>query len=250
VAPVLDTSTPGLEAFGTAGAACSCGHPQSPDLQAATRKAERRLQRWYVDATNAVQDARSQMGRAGDRFAEFAGGGVKSLKAATGTAGGIASILFGTPGRAAGVLANVIVDAAAASPSGGIRAGLARRLDDQKDAADAAVQRRYDGLTASMERVAGTPEAGAFEASIDHVRICRVPGENALYRDLLLKFADDKRMKLDGGWTCELHYQKYYQSWNSSVPFWMDGQEVADELNRMVQIEPSIRKPFRSNERP
>lgn len=222
----------------------------APGPKGTRMQAERRLNRWYADAGNAVQDLRNQMGRAGERFSEFAGGGVKKLKAVVSTAGNLAGLVFGTAGKAAALLANLLVDVAAKSPTSGIQAGLAMRLDNEKSAGDAEVRKRYEGFAEALDRATTPGQEGKLLASIEQARILPTPDENILYRDLLLQFVDDRGMHLDGSEWQERNLGKYYMSWDFGNPIGTDGHDVAKELNKLGRVDPSTRMPFRSQERP
>jgi len=214
--------------------------PDPLELEAARDE----LQRWYTDAKDAIQATRNQMGRAADRFATFSGSSIRSLKARASTVGSLATLLFGPKGRIANLLASLIVDAVAKDPGPGLRAEMARRLDDEARNADLEVTGRYEAL--HLE-VASAATGEALRKARDDIRTARpglLPTENQLYRDLLLDLALDANMNLDGSAFNLRHEGRWWSSLQPSRPFALDGGKVADELNALDRADPHTRKPF------
>ena len=214
--------------------------PDPPERDAARDE----LQRWYSDAKDAIQATRNQMGRAADRFAAFSGSSIRSLKARASVAGSLATLLFGPKGRIANLLAGLIVDAVAKDPGPGLRAEMARRLDDEARIADLEVTGRYESL--HLEVVSAST-AETLRKARDDIRAARpglLPTENQLYRDLLLDLALDANMHLDGSAFNLRHEGRWWSSLQPSRPFALDGGAVADELNALDRADSHTRKNF------
>ena len=231
--------------------------PVKPSNQAGTASGPSRreivtrsLQKWYTDGGNAVQDLRNQMGRAGERFADFAGTGVRKLKSVADVAGTLAGLIFGVPGKVAQALGKILVAAYAREPGGKIKAGLARDLDDKKREADSDLQSRYQAFADRMDAATGDQGLGEVQASIDQMRVNPTPDENVLYRDLILQLVDDAGMQVDGSDWQERNLGEYYGSWDWGNPFGLDGHDAANELNKLGSMDPKTKAPFRSKARP
>jgi hypothetical protein len=240
---LVNPDTTPLRVSNLAGAASSTG-PSRRDV------ATRRLQKWYTDAGNAIQDLRSQMGRAGDRFADFAGAGVRKLKATVDVVGGFSGLLFGVPGKVVQFLGKSLVTAYAKEPGAKIKAALARDLDDRQKEADRDLQGRYQTFETSLDGARDDRQLGAVRETIDSTRINPVPEENILYRDLILQLVDDSGMQVDGSAWHERELGDYYSSWDWGNPFGMDGHDAAGELNKLGKADPKTKQPFKSRERP
>ena len=184
------------------------------------------------------------MGRAADRFANFAGSGIRDLKSGSAKAGSLATLLFGTKGRLASLLTSLVVDAAAQDPGPGLQMEMARRLDDEARNAEKDVAGRYEALHQAVLEAATIESMGKARDDIRAARPGLLPTENQLYRDLLLDLALDANMNLSGDAGNVRREGAWWNSQDQSRPFTLDGGEVAAELNKLDRADPRTRKNF------
>ena len=223
----------------------------APDatLQAGRDRGHRALLRWYVDQGRAVSDLRDQMGRAGLRFLAFSGTAARRLRPDATLVLGLPTLAPDVRVKAVALLLQCVVSSAAGD-AGARVAALAAELDTRKRQQDRDLDEAFQRLARAIDGAVDPAALKAVQDTLDRLPVQPVPDENALYRDLLLKLADDHGMNLDGSADCERVFGGYYHSANFPWPLVLDGRNVADELNGLVAADPRLRQPHRSPTRP
>jgi hypothetical protein len=218
--------------------------PRDPPFPEEVAAVLEELQMWYADAKDAVTAARDQMGRAAERFADFAASGNRTLRSGIASSGTLATMLFGAKGRMAGFLARILAEVLVTDPGKDIQARLARRLDQEKSIGNAEVVALHRNMREAL-RAAGTVESlETVRRRIRGNRPALVPSENKLFRDLLLELARDQNMRLSGSATNLAHEGRWWRSPDPDRPFQLDGTEVVDALNDLDQVDPGTRRTF------
>lgn len=212
-----------------------------------------RVEVWATDAQVAISAVHDRSRGAVDRFVTFVDDkGSGQLKKVGGIAGSLLG-LFGTAGKVCGFVVNLLAQAVgnAISDASSDLAKFTRAIDDEQDGALGGVRTLRSTWMAKAAPGAQADAVRVVQAEVVRKAAPVVPAENEIYRDLLFNVAISNDMGISGSDWNERNMSvwgegPYYHSFDWSIPFKLDGQDVAKELNSLTKADPKVKKPFRS----
>ncbi len=206
-----------------------------------TRMQSRYLRNLERNATNARF--------ANQRFIEFSESGINQLRTA-GTIGPGVAYLFGTPGAVVALCVIVLTEVAAqhlSSRSAKIAAAAAR-IDARLRDATTEINERFQNLSDQIDSMTSLDwtEWAPVWSEIANIGVPEIVPENIIYRDLLLELARGGGYNVSGSqWNVDnmsiFGDAPWYHSWDWGSPGWVNGQDIADELNELAEGDPSTR---------
>ena len=187
---------------------------------------------------------------ANECFIEFYESGINQLRS-TGTIGAGVGYLFGTPGAVVALCIIVLTEVAAqglSSRSAKI-AAAATGIQTRLDSAIAENDERFQNLRDQIDSMSSLDwaEWAPIWNTIANIGMPEIVPENILYRDLLIELARGGGYNISGSqWNVDnmsiFGRAPWYHSWDWGSPGWVNGRDIADELNALAEVDPSTRR--------
>ncbi|MCG7848689.1 MAG: hypothetical protein MIO93_05865 [ANME-2 cluster archaeon] len=187
---------------------------------------------------------------ANERFIEFYESGINQLRS-TGTVSAGVGYLFGTPGAVVALCIIVLTEVAAQGLSNRSAkiAAAATGIQTRLDRAIAEKDERFQNLRNQINSTSSRDwaEWAPIWSTIANIGIPEIVPENILYRDLLIELARGGGYNISGSqWNVEnmsiFGRAPWYHSWDWGSPGWVNGRDIADELNALAEGDPSTRR--------
>lgn len=211
---------------------------------------------WAQDAMSAIDTIRDRSRGAVDRLVRFVdekgSGEIKGVGAVVGSFFG----LFGTKGKVAGFVINLLAKAVGnkISHAEADLVKFTKAIDTEQTQGRKDAQTFRDGILRKADEAGSLKDIQDAETELASRFVPPIPEENEIFRDLLIQVAISNDMDLSGSEWNERNMAvfgkgPYDHSWDFSIPFKLDGRDVAGKLNQLVEADPGLKKPVRSHAR-
>lgn len=218
-------------------------------IQNMKMEANQTVGNWYTETLHLVDADVTNIRAASERYISFDEGGTAQFKAVLGAVGAIVGLAtFGTAGAVIALgcaLLGVVADVSGGA-SGKI-AALATETKQRRDGADKDAKTRRDAIQKQISDATTVESLQSIQKQASKLPAVEEVDENILYREMLLARAESGGNNISGSqWNVDNMSlwgdAPWYQSWDWGSPGWVNGVDIAEELNTLAESDPSTRK--------